>query len=164
MRGLLILFCFLSSIVVAYFTAAAQSDAIQTDTHFEDAPLPHHDVDTNDEHHHHRDDAADSNNRKLWCINTNGSSSSTRIPKWHPVYSAGWTNGYCRYNIDCDSPGYASELECCKFSYAGQISGHCISRLPNPPTTSPTGVGECDEVREFVSYIMQNICEHLFHS
>jgi len=61
--------------------------------------------------------------------------------KWHPTYSAGWSSGYCRYTKDCNSPGYGSELACCKGAYSGQTSGYCLSRLPNPPTTSPTGTG-----------------------
>lgn len=62
--------------------------------------------------------------------------------RWHPSYSAGWRGGYCRYAVDCDSPGFDTELECCRTAYAGQVSGHCLSQLPNPPTTSPTGTGE----------------------
>ena len=131
MRALLTLLCTFISILAAADVAdvAPSDDAIQTNK-FSDGS------NTNENHRH---DATNRNIRKLWC---HGSSSTT--PQWHPVYSAGWTNGHCRYNIDCDSPGYASELQCCKFAYAGQISGYCISRLPSPPTTSPTNVGECD--------------------
>ncbi|KAL7531510.1 hypothetical protein ACHAXR_004085, partial [Thalassiosira sp. AJA248-18] len=78
-----------------------------------------------DEHNH---------NRKLWCYNHQ----ANLAPQWHPIYSIGWTNGYCRYTIDCDSPGYTSELSCCNNAYAGQMSGKCISMLPEPPTSSPT--------------------------
>ena len=62
--------------------------------------------------------------------------------RWHPVYSAGWTDGYCRQAVDCNSPGFDTELACCKAAYVGQASGYCLSRLPNPPTTSPTNNGE----------------------
>ena len=62
-------------------------------------------------------------------------------PAWHPTYAAGWTKGYCRYSIACNAPTYATELVCCKAAYAGQVSGHCLSQLPNPPTMSPTDVG-----------------------
>ena len=62
--------------------------------------------------------------------------------KWHPVYAAGWTNGYCRFTIDCDSPGYSTELSCCKNAYAGQMYGYCIIMLPSPPTISPTETGK----------------------
>ena len=65
-------------------------------------------------------------------------------PAWHPQYSHGWTLGYCRYVIDCNSPTYSTELACCKHAYAGQISGTCISKLPDPPTTSPTKAGGLD--------------------
>ena len=61
--------------------------------------------------------------------------------EWHPVYSQGWLGGSCQYTIDCNSPGYDTELECCKGNYPGQSSGYCLSQLPNPPTLSPTGTG-----------------------
>eukprot|EP00578_Thalassiosira_sp_NH16_P019189 CAMPEP_0181099522 /NCGR_PEP_ID=MMETSP1071-20121207/12704_1 /TAXON_ID=35127 /ORGANISM="Thalassiosira sp., Strain NH16" /LENGTH=298 /DNA_ID=CAMNT_0023182189 /DNA_START=114 /DNA_END=1007 /DNA_ORIENTATION=+ len=64
--------------------------------------------------------------------------------EWHPTYSAGWTDGYCRFTVDCNSPGYSTELACCKGTYGGQMSGECLRRLPNPPTTSPTGAGGLD--------------------
>ena len=63
---------------------------------------------------------------------------------WHPTYSAGWANGYCRYTTDTNSPGYSSQLACCKGAYAGQISGYCLSQLPAPPTSSPTDTGGLD--------------------
>jgi len=61
--------------------------------------------------------------------------------EWHPVYSQGWLGGSCQYTIDCNSPGYDTELDCCKGAYPGQSSGYCLSQLPNPPTLSPTGTG-----------------------
>lgn len=61
---------------------------------------------------------------------------------WHPTYSLGWTNGYCRETTDCNSPSYSSELACCKGAYPGQISEVCLNSLPNPPTGSPTYLGE----------------------
>jgi len=69
-----------------------------------------------------------------------GNSGSTPLA-WHPTYSAGWTNGFCRFTQDCNSPPYSTLLACCKGAYAGQISGYCLSQLPNPPTTSPTEEG-----------------------
>jgi len=83
------------------------------------------------------DEGADQESRALsncWGGNDPGAA-------WHPQYSAGWTGGYCRYTVDCNSPPYSSELACCKGAYAGQISGKCLSSLPNPPTTSPTDAG-----------------------
>ena len=62
-------------------------------------------------------------------------------PAWHPTYAAGWTKGYCRYTISCNTPAYATEIACCKTAYAGQVSGYCLSELPKPPTMSPTDVG-----------------------
>merc|ERR1712238_462387 len=35
-------------------------------------------------------------------------------------------------------------LGCCKGAYAGQMSGFCLSKLPSPPTTAPTGTGGAD--------------------
>ena len=92
-------------------------------------------------------------------------SDCSTIASWHPQYSGGWAGGYCDFVIDCDSPGYSSELSCvrvfhmlfelfplriirlnlnfrvypqCKSAYAGQMSGYCLSKLEAPPTTSPT--------------------------
>ena len=139
MKALLALLCTFISIAaaadVANVNVAPSDDAIQTDKFSDsDNPTSSSSSAINEKQRH---DATSRNSRKLWC---QGSSPTKLL--WHPVYSAGWTNGYCRYNIDCDAPGYASELQCCKFAYAGQISGHCISRLPSPPTKSPTNVGE----------------------
>ncbi|KAL7523997.1 hypothetical protein ACHAXR_000395, partial [Thalassiosira sp. AJA248-18] len=82
-------------------------------------------------------DPVDQSDRDLATI---GCSVGSDIPAaaWHPTYSAGWSNGYCQKTVDCNSPPYPSEVECCKTAYAGQISGFCLSKLPNPPTTSPT--------------------------
>ena len=65
----------------------------------------------------------------------------TKPAAWHPEYFQGWSGGYCRYTVDCNSPSYSSELACCKGAYAGQVSGVCLRRLPSPPTSSPTGEG-----------------------
>jgi hypothetical protein len=64
-------------------------------------------------------------------------------PSWHPQYKlpGGWAAGYCLFTTDCDTPGYATELACCKGAYGGQVSGACLNALPNPPTQSPTPVG-----------------------
>ena len=72
-------------------------------------------------------------------INTNN---SPPIAAWHPIYSAGWSKGYCHYTIDCNSPSYDTELSCCNGAYQGQTSGYCYSQLDNPPTISPTDVGK----------------------
>jgi len=81
--------------------------------------------------------------RQLQIAGCWGNSGSTP-QKWHPTYSAGWTNGYCRFTQDCNSPGYSTQLACCKGAYSGQISGFCLSQLPNPPTSSPTAEGGLD--------------------
>jgi len=75
--------------------------------------------------------------RQLQTAGCYGNAGSTPL-RWHPNYSAGWTNGYCQLTQDCNSPAYTTQLACCKAAYAGQVSGFCLSRLPNPPTTSPT--------------------------
>merc|ERR1711966_197963 len=72
------------------------------------------------------------------------SDGSTPDDAWHPNYAAGWTNGYCSFTKDCDSPAFDTELACCKGAYAGQISGFCLSQLPSPPTSSPTESGDLD--------------------
>ena len=64
--------------------------------------------------------------------------------EWHPQYYAGWTKGFCGFIKDCNSPGYSTELACCKHAYAGQMSRYCVSKLPSPPTTSPTKGGGLD--------------------
>ena len=63
---------------------------------------------------------------------------------WHPVYSNGWSQGYCRYEVDCNSPAYSTELACCNGAYMGQVSGYCLMQLPSPPTLSPTDDGGLD--------------------
>jgi len=77
-------------------------------------------------------EGADQENRGLSC---------SAAAAWHPQYSQGWTEGYCRSTIDCNSPGYSTELACCKAAYAGQIGDKCLKNLPSPPTTSPTDAG-----------------------
>ena len=72
-------------------------------------------------------------------INTNDSPPTAA---WHPIYSAGWSKGYCHYTIDCNSPSYDTEVDCCNGAYKGQTSGYCYSQLDNPPTISPTDVGK----------------------
>lgn len=67
--------------------------------------------------------------------------STPPAPQWHPNYSAGWSKGYCSYRSDCNSPGYTTQLACCKGAYVGQTSNYCINGLPEPPTLSPTDVG-----------------------
>jgi hypothetical protein len=88
-------------------------------------------------------EGADQDNRELQNAG-NCWSSKNVAAAWHPVYSAGWTNGYCRNTVDCNSPSFSSELACCKGAYAGQMSGYCLMQLPNPPTTSPTDAGGLD--------------------
>ncbi|EJK53693.1 hypothetical protein THAOC_26815, partial [Thalassiosira oceanica] len=33
-------------------------------------------------------------------------------PGWHPQYLGGWTRGFCAFETNCQSSGYASELAC----------------------------------------------------
>lgn len=59
---------------------------------------------------------------------------------WYPDYTKSYAVGEC---IN-DSPlpngraTYPTQLACCKGNYGGQVSGHCLSQLATPPTTSPT--------------------------
>ena len=69
---------------------------------------------------------------------------------YYPDYNTPWSEAYCiniRQGITLNKdgtprnrPSYSSMLECCKSAYAGQMSGKCISMLPEDirPTTSPT--------------------------
>ena len=60
---------------------------------------------------------------------------------YHPDYTLGWNLGHCVLTTTCNSPSYATELECCQEAYAGQESKTCVSNLDNPPTMSPTITG-----------------------
>jgi len=88
------------------------------------------------------DKAIDADQRELQSGNCWGDTRPARA--WHPQYSQGWSDGYCRETVDCNSPSYSTELSCCKAAYAGQTTGACLKRLPNPPTTSPTKAGGLD--------------------
>eukprot|EP00579_Thalassiosira_antarctica_P001994 CAMPEP_0201866540 /NCGR_PEP_ID=MMETSP0902-20130614/1091_1 /ASSEMBLY_ACC=CAM_ASM_000551 /TAXON_ID=420261 /ORGANISM="Thalassiosira antarctica, Strain CCMP982" /LENGTH=421 /DNA_ID=CAMNT_0048391529 /DNA_START=115 /DNA_END=1380 /DNA_ORIENTATION=- len=85
-------------------------------------------------------EGADQENRDLQRSGCWGNSGS-QVTAWHPQYSAGWTEGYCRLTVDCNSPSYSTQLACCKAAYAGQMSGYCLMQLPSPPTMSPTESG-----------------------
>jgi len=88
-------------------------------------------------------EGADQENRDLQRSGCWGNSGS-QVTAWHPQYSAGWTEGYCRLTVDCNSPSYSTQLACCKAAYAGQMSGTCLMNLPSPPTMSPTQTGGLD--------------------
>jgi hypothetical protein len=60
------------------------------------------------------------------------------VAYWHPNYSLGWSQGKCEFTTTCNSPGYTTNLACCKGAYPGQESNYCISQLANPPTSAPT--------------------------
>ena len=66
---------------------------------------------------------------------------------WYPDYDTAWSIAGCSnkfplpYPRKADRPNYSTQLACCKGAYGGQVSGACISQLPNPPTQSPTGQG-----------------------
>ena len=63
------------------------------------------------------------------------------VALWHPVYTAGWENGYCSETITCNSPSYTTAADCCGSAYLGQSSGTCYSAAgipaPAPPTPPP---------------------------
>ena len=68
-----------------------------------------------------------------WCP-------STTPVLWHRDMTNAWSIGTCINVADCDSPGYITQLECCKSSFGGQVSGICLQSLPNPPTQLPTSL------------------------
>ncbi|KAL3788300.1 hypothetical protein HJC23_002874 [Cyclotella cryptica] len=61
-------------------------------------------------------------------------------PKYDPT---DFNKGYCTSNpaYQTAGQGYSTELACCKAYFNGQKSGLCYSKLPNPPTVSPTAKG-----------------------
>jgi len=68
----------------------------------------------------------------------------TEAEKWYPSGGSDWTNGYCKFERQCNGnygQGFSTEIACCKGFYGGQMSGTCLSNLPAPPTTSPTMSG-----------------------
>jgi len=68
-----------------------------------------------------------------WCP------SSTPV-LWHRDLTKTWSAGTCINVADCDSPGFQTQLECCKGAFGGQMSGACLKGLPNPPTQLPTSL------------------------
>jgi len=59
---------------------------------------------------------------------------------WHRDLTKTWSAGTCINVADCDSPGFQTQLECCKGAFGGQMSGACLKGLPNPPTPLPTSL------------------------
>ena len=59
---------------------------------------------------------------------------------WHRDLTKTWSAGTCINVADCDSPGFQTQLECCKGAFAGQTSNACLKGLPNPPTPLPTSL------------------------
>ncbi|KAL3804042.1 hypothetical protein HJC23_006433 [Cyclotella cryptica] len=57
---------------------------------------------------------------------------------YYPKYSGDFNTGYCTSQNTGAGQGYSTELACCKAYFGGQTSGFCYSKLPNPPTASPT--------------------------
>jgi len=107
--------CLLVAIVFLGEDAAASAD-VAADVHFV----------TTDRSHH----------RDLFQCDT--------VAAYHPNYLLPWPQGKCEFAITCNSPGYSTELECCKAAYAGQTDNYCISHLANPPTQHPTKLGGPD--------------------
>ena len=66
---------------------------------------------------------------------------------WYPDYDTAWNDAGCLnitplpYTYKYDRPNYSTQIACCKGAYSGQVSGSCLIKLENPPTTSPTGSG-----------------------
>ena len=73
---------------------------------------------------------------------------------YYPNYNLKWNEGHCintrqgiilnKDGTPRDRPSYSSMLECCKNAYAGQMSGKCISMLP-------------EEIRPTNHQLMQNV-------
>jgi hypothetical protein len=63
------------------------------------------------------------------------------LPRLLPDYNAGWEAGKCIDTLPLPAYGsrplYATQLECCKLAYAGQMNNFCIANMVNPPTASP---------------------------
>ena len=57
-----------------------------------------------------------------------------------------WSEGICTNErpLPDNVPTYDTQLDCCKGSFGGQVSGSCINDLPFPPTGSPTESGPLD--------------------
>jgi hypothetical protein len=60
------------------------------------------------------------------------------VAYFHPVYTAGWENGYCALSIGCNAPSFITNAECCNQAYVGQSTGVCNSVAGIPPPTPPT--------------------------
>ena len=80
-----------------------------------------------------------------WCP-------STTPTLWHPNYSVAWIDSGCIQTRDCNSPGYATQLECCKGQYGGQTSGACLAGLPAPPTNAPTNAAGAAAAKWYADY------------
>ena len=71
---------------------------------------------------------------------------------WHPNYAVAWNVAGCVKNQDCNSPGYATQLECCKGQYGGQVGGACLAGLATPPTNAPTNVAGPGVTKWYADY------------
>ena len=60
---------------------------------------------------------------------------------WYADYATSWSVAGCKNTLPRPNYAivlYATELECCKAAYGGQVSEACVQGLPNPPTKSPS--------------------------
>ena len=81
---------------------------------------------------------------------TGGACSTAAIPtanpnngKFYADYATAWPDAGCKSTVPHPISAavfYATQLECCKAAFGGQMSGACIKGLPNPPTLIPTTV------------------------
>jgi len=79
------------------------------------------------------------------CAAINAAASGSTTPKWYADYGTAWGVAGCKNTLPYPlyaSVFYDTNLECCKGAYAGQTSGACLSKLPSPPTSKPTAVGD----------------------
>ncbi len=63
------------------------------------------------------------------------------VAYWHPVYTAGWENGFCSQTTGCNAPSYLTAADCCGSAYLGQSTRACeiaAGISPPPPPTPPS--------------------------
>ena len=63
------------------------------------------------------------------------------VAYFHPVYTAGWSGGYCAQTTGCNAPSFLTNLECCEQAYVGQSPATCKTTAgiapPTPPAPTP---------------------------
>ena len=82
------------------------------------------------------------------CLNNlpnppTGSPTGPDLDVYYPDTSLGWPEGTCTNArpLPNNVRTFPTMLDCCKGSFAGQVSAACLGNLPNPPTASPSETG-----------------------